>query len=253
MLVSVRSVAEALVAAEGGADFIDLKEPNFGALGGLPVETIAAVLAALRQRRIMLPVSATIGDLPMSELAAIVARVRAVAACGVSYVKVGVERTPQALAVLDALAALAAPAAGSSGPSGPSSTPIVPVFIADHGLDDAHVAHACALRFAGLMVDTADKTAGSVFDVLRIDALRRFIGRVRDSGALAGMAGALRLAHVPAVRSLAPDFAGFRSAVCAGDRRGVLDPQLLRELAEAMHASEPAAVQVGANAAVAAR
>ena len=253
MLVSVRSVAEALVAAQGGADFIDLKEPNFGALGGLPVETIAAVVAALRQRRIVLPVSATIGDLPMSELAAIVARVRAVAACGVSYVKVGIERTPQALAVLDALAALAAPAAGSSGPSGPSSTPIVPVFIADHGLDDAHVAHACALRFAGLMVDTADKTAGSVFDVLRIDALRRFIGRVRDSGALAGMAGALRLAHVPAVRSLAPDFAGFRSAVCAGDRRGVLDPQLLRELAEAMHASEPAAVQVGANAAMAVR
>ena len=254
MLVSVRSVAEALVAAQGGADFIDLKEPNFGALGGLPVETIAAVVAALRQRRIVLPVSATIGDLPMSELAAIVARVRAVAACGVSYVKVGIERTPQALAVLDALAALAAmAAAGSSGPSGSSSTPIVPVFIADHGLDDAHVAHACALRFAGLMVDTADKTAGSVFDVLRIDALQRFIGRVRDSGALAGMAGALRLAHVPAVRSLAPDFAGFRSAVCAGDRRGVLDPQLLRELAEAMHASEPAAVQVGANAAVAVR
>ena len=251
MLVSVRSVAEALVAAQGGADFIDLKEPNFGALGGLPVETIAAVVAALRQRRIVLPVSATIGDLPMSELAAIVARVRAVAACGVSYVKVGIERTPLALAVLDALAALAA--ASSSGPSGPASTPIVPVFIADHGLDDAHVAHACALRFAGLMVDTADKTAGSVFDVLRIDALRRFIGRVRNSGALTGMAGALRLAHVPAVRSLAPDFAGFRSAVCAGDRRGALDPQLLRELAEAMHASEPAAVQVGANAAVAAR
>ena len=248
MLVSVRSVAEALVAAQGGADFIDLKEPNFGALGGLPVETIAAVVAALRQRRIVLPVSATIGDLPMSELAAIMARVRAVAACGVSYVKVGIERTPQALAVLDALAALAA-----ASTSGPASTPIVPVFIADHGLDDAHVAHACALRFAGLMVDTADKTAGSVFDVLRIDALRRFIGRVRDSGALAGMAGALRLAHVPAVRSLAPDFAGFRSAVCAGDRRGALDPQLLRELAEAMHASEPAAVPVGANAAVAAR
>ena len=235
MLVSVRSVAEALVAAEGGAGFIDLKEPNFGALGGLPVETITAVVAALRERRIALPVSATIGDLPMSELAAIVARVRAVAACGVDYVKVGIERTPQALAVLDALAAMASP--GTSGTSGTSGTPIVPVFIADHGLDDAHVAHACALRFAGLMVDTADKTAGSVFDVLRIDALQRFIGQARASGALAGMAGALRLAHVSAVRALAPDFAGFRSAVCAGDRRGVLDLTLLRELAEAMHAS----------------
>ena len=242
MLVSVRSVTEALIAAEGGADFIDLKEPNFGALGGLPVETIAAVVAALRARRIALPVSATIGDLPMSELAAIMARVRAVAACGVNYVKVGIERTPQALAVLNALAALHA-----------SGTPIVPVFIADHGLDDAHVAHACALRFAGLMVDTANKTAGSVFDVLPVDALQRFIGQVRASGALAGMAGALRLAHVPAVRALAPDFAGFRSAVCAGDRRGVLDAHRLRELAEAMQASAHAAVAVGVGVGVAVR
>ena len=235
MLVSVRSVAEALLAAEGGAGFIDLKEPNFGALGGLPVETIAAVLAALRERCIAVPVSATIGDLPMSELAAITARVHAVAACGVDYVKVGIERTPQALTVLDALAAITA-----------SGTPIVPVFIVDHGLDDAHVAHACALRFAGLMVDTADKTAGSVFDVLRVDALRRFIGQVRASGALAGLAGALRLSHVPDVRALAPNFAGFRSAVCAGDRRGALDLARLRELAEAMHASghEAAGVSV---------
>ena len=36
MLVSVRDVPEALLAAHGGADFIDLKEPRAGALGGLP-------------------------------------------------------------------------------------------------------------------------------------------------------------------------------------------------------------------------
>ena len=50
MLVSVRNVAEALMAAEGGADFIDLKEPRDGALGGLPPATIAAVVAALRRQ-----------------------------------------------------------------------------------------------------------------------------------------------------------------------------------------------------------
>lgn len=224
LLVSVRSVAEALVAAHGGADFIDLKEPGDGALGGLPAATIAAVVAALRERRITLPVSATIGDLAVSELAAILARVEAVAACGVDYVKVGIERAPQALGVLDALAAT-----GQS---------IVPVFIADRGLDQAHVEHACSSGFAGLMVDTADKTSGSVFDVLSADDLRRFIARVRAAGSLAGVAGALRLAHVPALRALAPDFAGFRSAVCAGDRSGDLDPQRLHALAELMHSHD---------------
>lgn len=224
LLVSVRSVEEALLAAQGGADFIDLKEPNDGALGGLPVETIAAVIMALRERCITLPVSATIGDLPMHALAVIRARVEAVAACGVDYVKVGIERVPEALAVLDALAAL--------------GRPIVPVFIGDRGLDFDHVDRACTLGFPGVMVDTADKISGSVFDVLHIDELRRFVARVRAADSLAGVAGALRLAHIPALQVLAPDFAGFRSAVCAGDRRAALDPQRLHSLAELMHADD---------------
>ena len=227
LLVSVRSVAEALVAARGGADFIDLKEPNDGALGGLPVETIAAVVAALRAHAIALPVSATIGDLAMDDLATILDRVTAVAACGVDFVKVGIERAPQAGAVLEALAACDAQ--------------IVPVFIADRGIDFAQLDHACGLRFPGLMIDTADKLSGSLFDAMPGDALRRFVARVREGGGggtLVGVAGALRLAHVPALRALAPDFAGFRSAVCAGARTGSIDAERLRQLARLMHAPD---------------
>src|SRR3954447_8505162 len=170
MLVSVRSVAEARVAAQGGADFIDLKEPRDGALGGLPIATIAALVRALREQGSRLPLSATIGDLPMSELAAILAQVDAVAACGVDYVKVGIERAAEAQAVLDALAA--------------TGHAIVPVLIVDHGLDFAQVEHACNLKFPALMVDTADKRAGSLFDVLQDAELSRFVSGVRASGAL---------------------------------------------------------------------
>ena len=226
MLVSVRDVPEALLAARGGADFIDLKEPRDGALGGLPVTTIAAIVRALREQGSDLPrglpISATIGDLPMTGLGAILRRVDAVAACGVDYVKVGIERVAQATAVLDALAG--------------SGHAIVPVFIADRGLDDDVVAHACALRFPGLMVDTADKLAGSLFDVMSDAELHRFVAVVRASGALVGLAGALRRPQLAALRKLSPDFAGFRSAVCAGDRGGALDSDLLRSLAEALQA-----------------
>jgi uncharacterized protein (UPF0264 family) len=221
MLVSVRSVAEARVAAQGGADFIDLKEPRDGALGGLPIATIAALVRALREQGSRLPLSATIGDLPMSQLAAILAQVDAVAACGVDYVKVGIERAAAAEAVLDALAA--------------TGHAIVPVFIVDHGLDFAQVEHACNLKFQALMVDTADKLAGSLFDVLQDAELSRFVSGVRASGALVGLAGALRCPHIAALRKLGPDFAGFRSAVCAGDRGGELDPERLRELAATLH------------------
>ena len=225
MLVSVRDVPEALLAAHHGADFIDLKEPRDGALGGLAVDTIAAIVHALREQGRRLAVSATIGDLPMSDRDAILARVDAVAACGVDYVKVGIERGAQAPAVLDALAG--------------SGHAIVPVFIADRGLDFEAVGHACALRFPALMVDTADKLAGSLFDVLADTELRRFVTVVRTSGALVGLAGALRHPQLAALRALGPDFAGFRSAVCAGDRSGELDPERLHALAAALHA-EPA-------------
>ena len=221
LLVSVRSVEEALLAASSGADFIDLKEPRGGALGGLPVATIRRIVEALRRHGAGLPVSATIGDVPMHEPGRIAACVDAVGACGVDFVKVGIERVPQAPGVLDTLAN--------------SGWPVVPVFIADHGLDAAQVERACGLGFPGLMADTADKHAGSLFDVMSVVELRRFIATVRVFGAMVGLAGALRIEHQPLLSALAPDFAGFRTAVCVGDRDSALDPQRVRVLAAAMH------------------
>lgn len=223
LLVSVRSVDEALLAAAGGADFIDLKEPAQGALGGLPEATIRAIVAALRERGNTLPISATIGDVPLHEPDEILARVAAVGACGVDIVKVGIERAPAAGAVLRALAGC--------------GRPLVPVFIADHGLDERSVALALTLGFEGVMVDTADKRAGSLFDVLPHDAIGRFVALAREAGAMVGVAGALRRQHAPALAALAPDFAGFRSAVCVGERSGALDAGCLRELVETMRAA----------------
>jgi uncharacterized protein (UPF0264 family) len=226
LLISVRSVDEALLAAGAGADFIDLKEPGRGALGALPVASIAAIVSALRSHRVTLPVSATIGDLPMHALSDILARVDAVGACGVDYVKVGITRDPKASLVLDALAHC--------------GTAVVPVFVADRGLDEALVARAAALGFSVLMVDTADKDAGSLFDVVPIAALRRFIAAVRAADALVGLAGALQRSHAMVLADLEPDFAGFRSAVCLGGRSQALDASCLRDLIDAMRQVAPA-------------
>ena len=48
------------------------------------------------------------------------------------------------------------------------------------------------------------------------------------------VAGALQQAHADVLAELAPDFAGFRSAVCTGDSSGALDATRLRELAAAL-------------------
>lgn len=226
LLVSVRSVDEALLVAAGGADFIDLKEPGQGALGGLPQATIRAIVQALRGSGCALPISATIGDVPMHEQDEILARVEAVGECGVDIVKVGIARSPAAAAVLRALAAC--------------GRPLVPVFIADQGLDERAVALALTLGFEAVMLDTADKRAGSLFDALPAQAIERFLAMAREAGVKVGIAGALRRHHAPAIAALAPDFAGFRSAVCVGERSGALDAQALRELVAAMRAAAAA-------------
>ena len=263
MLVSVRDVAEAQEALRAGVDFIDLKEPAAGALGGLALPVIREVVAALRAggraegltgrdsegrgecagsragvvvahadagasgaaqvgARARAPmISATIGDLPPDGLERILERARAVGACGVDLVKVGVPgRGTAACAVLDALAAL--PLA------------IVPVLIADDGLDAAVIDAACAPAFAAVMADTQAKRAGSLLELLGADVLAAFIDRAHAAGRMVGLAGALRLADLPQLARLGPDFAGFRSAVCDGSRAGRLDPGRLEALRAAV-------------------
>ena len=229
MLVSVRDVAEAREAMRAGVDFIDLKEPSAGALGGLALPVIREVVAALRAGNAEQDVggahgpmiSATIGDLPPDALKRILERARAVGACGVDLVKVGVPgRGAAACAVLEALAAL--PLA------------IVPVLIADDGLDTAVIDAACAPAFAAVMADTQAKRAGSLLELLGADVLAAFIDRAHAAGRMVGLAGALRLADLPQLARLGPDFAGFRSAVCDGSRAGRLDPGRLEALRAAV-------------------
>jgi uncharacterized protein (UPF0264 family) len=210
-------VAEARLAARHGADLIDCKEPSQGALGGLAPATIRSIVQVLRGDAVTLPISATIGDVPMDQAEHIVQRVAVVADCGVDYVKVGIARQAGARAVLDALAR--------------SGVAVVPVFIADDGIDDVLLMHALRLSFPAVMLDSADKTRGSLFEWLPMADIVRFVTRVRAAGAMAGLAGALRRADVDALASAAPSIAGFRSAVCAQRRDGALDATRLSALA----------------------
>jgi (5-formylfuran-3-yl)methyl phosphate synthase len=60
LLVSVRSADEALTALAGGADVIDVKEPNRGSLGAADMSTIREVVRAVDGRA---PVTAALGEL----------------------------------------------------------------------------------------------------------------------------------------------------------------------------------------------
>jgi uncharacterized protein (UPF0264 family) len=223
-LVSVRTAGEARQAAAAGVRMIDLKEPRDGALGALPAALLREITQALRADGCTAEISATIGDLPANHVADALQRVQATASCGVDVVKVGVWPGPSARALL----------AGLRGWARGQAVRVVPVLIADRGWDESLVLAACEPGLAAVMVDTQDKRSGSLLRLLAPAVLRRFVDAARERGRRAAIAGALQLDDLPQLHHLAPDFVGFRSAVCRGDRGGELCPQRLRQLVDAM-------------------
>lgn len=237
LLASVRSDDEALDAAQAGAELIDLKEPDAGALGGLAIDDIVRIARQVRARYPVKPISATIGDVPTDAFDDIAARVIEVSDAGIDYVKVGVTPGPAARRCLDLLATLPAT--------------VVPVFLCDTAdteaknaaVDDALVLHAAALRFVGVMFDTSAKDGSTLFDHVGVDTLARWLRLTRERGSMCGIAGALGWAQLEQIQALAPDVAGFRTALCTDGRRSRLDPQRVAQWASALHrAGSPASV-----------
>ena len=210
MLASVTGPAEALLAAKLGADILDAKDPSSGALGRLPLTAIGRIRSAVPG----LPLSATIGDLP-AEPDVIAASVQAVAAEGVDFIKVGFFPGGNAAAAIARLGTMKL-----------HPKRIVGVLLADRAVDFDLIDRMASARFAGVMLDTADKTAGPLTAVASAGQLAVFIARARAAGLFAGLAGALRVNDIPGLLALEPDILGFRGALCAGsDRVGAIEPR----------------------------
>jgi len=216
MLASVTNPVEAGIAVTAGADLIDLKNPDDGALGALPAGIIEACLRTVDGRR---PVSATIGDLAMDP-ATIAAAVSRTAATGVDIVKIGIATGGDPHACI----ASAAEARGAAA--------LVGVILADLIVPSPDLVRAMAdAGFTGVMLDTGLKDGRTLRDHLPADALAAFIGQAREAGLLAGLAGSLRLADISLLAALGPSILGFRGALCQGGaRRDAIDPDRVVEV-----------------------
>ena len=215
MLASVTSVEEALLALELGADIIDLKNPHDGALGALPLATLASIVIAIDGRR---TVSATIGDAP-DDAVRIAQKVVATAATGVDIVKIGIATSRSQLAFWQGKADLAGPRPATGAGPEPASTRLVAVLFADEAFDLAWIDALAERGFYGVMLDTADKHAGSLRAHCNDDQLLRFVRRARENNLLCGLAGALRVADISPLLAIAPDYLGFRGALCRNNSR----------------------------------
>lgn len=204
ILASVRSAAEARQVLSVGVDILDAKEPLAGALGAVAEDVLRGVIAVAGGR---VPVSATVGDLPLLPGVMAPAMERTWSA-GVDIVKVGVFAEIMPAPMLPLLSGCCA-----------RGMRIVLVYFAEHWRAGADFAALARAGIAGVMLDTRDKRAGALPDRMQRDDLHEFVRRAREAGLVAGLAGSLREQDVPALLELEPDYLGFRGALCGGAGR----------------------------------
>jgi FolB domain-containing protein len=202
MLASVTGAEEAEIAVRHGADIIDLKDVN-SAFGAAAPAVLRATVDAVARRR---PVSAVTGELAM-EPEAVARAAAAIADVGASYIKVGLYPGHRRTDCIRALSSLA------------RRTSLIGVMFADHGADEALIALMARSGFAGVMIDTARKTGGRLFDHMDIAVIGRFVDAARRHGLMAGLAGSLEAPDIPRLLLLAPDVLGFRRALCVDEER----------------------------------
>jgi uncharacterized protein (UPF0264 family) len=205
LLVSVRDVREAQAAVRGGAEIVDAKDPRRGALGPVTPRTLARIRAAVPCG---IPVSAALGDAaddyPVPP--------------GVAYVKVGLRNVQDAehAQVLANRAARRAAAAGAE---------LVLVAYADAtragSLPPLAVpAIAAAVGARGVLLDTAFKDGGNLFDLLDVARVAQWIAAARAAGMFTALAGGLSEPSLRTALALGADIVGVRGAACDGGRMG---------------------------------
>lgn len=217
MLASATGVDEAEIALSGGVDIVDLKDPKAGALGAVSIQTLSRTISLIAGRA---PVSAVCGDLPM-EPETIRAKAEEIAATGVDYVKIGFFPSANAAACAAALEPLAA------------RTKLIAVLFADLAPDFELLPVFTKHRFHGAMVDTAIKANGRLLDHLPPEQIPGFVDRAKSLGLMVGLSGSLEAPDIPRLLPFAPDFLGFRGALCGDSgRAGSISAEAVSQIRE---------------------
>lgn len=234
LLVSVRSPQEATAALDGGAQIIDIKEPQRGSLGCCDNSVITDIVRVVRQRSPHIPVSAALGEVAESGFAD--------------------QPSPEATAQLDLVkSGLSGLHPGSTPwtarwqqyrrqftPTTPSPAKWVAVSYADAErarapapLDVLKEGHRAQCPV--LLIDTFDKDGTTLFDWLRADDLLQIRQQTRQYQMKLALAGRISAAELPQVMAIDPDIVAVRGAACErGRRTATVSAERVRELAHAM-------------------
>lgn len=219
MLASVKNLSEAQLVLNANVDIIDLKQPEFGALGALSVDDVAEIVKNIDGRCV---VSATVGDLPM-DAEIIFNAVSDMAKIGVDFVKIGFFPDGNWFAIVQKLADLT------------QNTKLIAVLFADTQPDFAIISELKKVGFAGVMLDTMHKQNGSLTQVMANETIAEFVKLSKTQPLICGLAGSLRLENIAELLPFGADYLGFRGALCDQHNRvGQLDVAAMHEICKSL-------------------
>lgn len=222
LLVSVRSVREAEAAFAGGAEVIDVKDPNaptLGSLGRAADRTIAEVIRFISSR---CPVSAALGELTETPLP--------YPAPGLAYVKWGLSGCAEPWDEL-------LQAADHMEQVDPRCRPVA-VAYADYQLVQAPSPEevcdfACRNRWEAFLLDTARKDGRTLLDWLTVCEISWLSTLCHEAGIKVALAGSLGFEEIDRLVAIEPAWFAVRGAACIkGLRSEAIDPQRVRQLVE---------------------
>jgi hypothetical protein len=232
LLVSPKDEGEALEAAQGGADIIDVKNPAEGSLGASFPWIIRRVREIISTK---IDISATLGDLPNLPGTASLASLGA-AVSGANYVKVGL-LGPSSIEEAAYLMECVVRSVGQMG----SPVKVVAAGYADWrraGTIDPLLIPEIAKRSGSqvAMLDTKIKDGKRLFDFLSEGDLGLFVEKSHNMMLSAALAGSLLKEDIPVLMRLGVDIIGVRTAACEGrDRvKGRISKNKVQELTDAI-------------------
>ena len=217
LLVSVRNLAEAEVALDGGADIIDVKEPNNGSLGRAAMSTINAIVDRLSGRT---EISAALGEL--DELTQ-----QMPLGPQLSFAKIGLSNCgndahwPNRLEeawrlVTPTVARVAVAYADWQHANAPQPSDVISV--------------GKQLQCSHFLLDTYRKT-NALLDLVPPESLDRWFDHARNIGLQLVVAGSLREEDFTRiVQRWSPDVLAVRGAACAAGRNSEVSQRHVRRL-----------------------
>ena len=100
------------------------------------------------------------------------------------------------------------------------------------------LAEAARLNCQAVLVDTFDKTGGSLVDHWTFRQLDAFVRAARKRRQLVVLGGSLSAATLPSVLPLRPEYVAVRGAVCGGRRDSAIRADRVAELAAMLRRAE---------------